>query len=203
MKDKHHDNKRIKLDDLKKEVHFKVPDQYFDELPQMIQSRIIEERAQKQSILAFIFGKRSLRLAISLASFVLLIIAGIVFLNPSKEPTNEDCNQTLACVSAKEIKTYYEEEYETSEEELIEFAVDNFDNIDLEALSGTPIKDEIIVPENENTDNLPEPTIDQEIEKEILDEIDLEEDYNDFDLELDDIDDEFLDEIDLDDINTL
>jgi len=62
---------RIRLDDLKKETPFSVPDGYFEKLPQIIQSRIVSEPV-RQPLIRWSW-QRSLGLVSAMAMIFVLI----------------------------------------------------------------------------------------------------------------------------------
>ena len=65
------DKKRIRLDDLKREAPFSVPEGYFDKLPQMIQARIPAEPVRKP--LVSWSWQRSVGLAAASALILVLV----------------------------------------------------------------------------------------------------------------------------------
>lgn len=71
----------IDLDQLNKEEHYKIPDGYFDQLPNQIMNNIRKEKRHKRNLWIS-----------SVAVVALLIICGTIFINYNKEEalTNSD-----------------------------------------------------------------------------------------------------------------
>lgn len=115
------DNKRIRLDDLKKETPFSVPDGYFDKLPQIIQAKITSEPARKP--LVGWSWQRSVGL-VSAMSLVFLLVWVTV---PERQGALGQA--PLADISDASIISYLEEEdmsyYDLSEHKVVQHAFDN------------------------------------------------------------------------------
>lgn len=114
------DNKRIRLDDLKKEVPFSVPDGYFDKLPQIIQSRIPSEPVRKP-----VFGwswQRSLGLVSAMALILVLVWVTV----PERQGSLGQ--EPLSGVSNASIISYLEDQdmsyYDLSEHKVVQKAFD-------------------------------------------------------------------------------
>ncbi|HEV7383084.1 MAG TPA: hypothetical protein VGN64_24975 [Dyadobacter sp.] len=115
------DNKRIRLDDLKKETPFSVPDGYFDKLPQIIQSRIPSEPVRKPVV------GWSWQRSVALVSAMSLI--GVLVYVTVPERQGALGQAPLADISEASIINYLEEEnisyYDLSEHKVVQHAFDN------------------------------------------------------------------------------
>jgi len=110
------------LEDIPKNHPFKVPDDYFDRLPGIIQSRIAAESGVRES-------KPYFRYALQYALPVILIaIAAVFYLKPS---TQQNADSLLSSVSTDELVAYLEES-EMTTDELIESA--DFDSESVDAI---------------------------------------------------------------------
>jgi len=119
----------MKIDDINKKNIHKVPEGYFDQLPQQIQARIAEQNAtKKQFWLAY-----NLKYAIPIV--LLLVVVAISIFNLSNESSPEEL---LAEVSTEELILYLEDSDMTTEE-LIE-AID-YESIEIEFDNETDIID--------------------------------------------------------------
>jgi len=113
----------MKLDDIDKKDPFKVPDRYFDELPERIQSRI---RRKGQSRWSWGISFPSVvRLALPVAA---VILVAIYFGFPGKDTPAETLSyrEMIDDVSTEDLIAYLENS-EISAEEIIE-------TVDVEAL---------------------------------------------------------------------
>jgi len=111
-----------KLEDIPKNHPFKVPEDYFNRLPAMIQSRIAGESDVKET-------KPYFRYALQYALPVILIaIAAVFYLRPTEQP---DADRLLATVSTDELVAYLEQS-EMSTDELLENM--DFDSESIEAI---------------------------------------------------------------------
>ena len=115
----------MKLEDIPKKNAFKVPEGYFDELPQIIQSRIAKKEAWPAGIPSFRWAWRYALpvLAVCLALFFLLRPSG-----PGATP-----EELLASVDEEALATYLMESDLTTEE-LLDMA--SLDEADINALNG-------------------------------------------------------------------
>lgn len=104
----------MKLEDINKKNIHKVPEGYFDELPQMIQSKIAEQNVITsgtfQRSKAFRYG---FQLALPVAILLMVVGYFAFFNNTSAELSPEDM---LAEVSTDELVDYLEESEITTEE---------------------------------------------------------------------------------------
>ncbi len=96
------DDKRIRLEDLKRETPFSVPDDYFDKLPQMIQSRIVSEPARKPLI------GWSWQRSAALVSAMSLIFVLVWFTVPERQGALGE--EPLANISDASIVAYLQEQ---------------------------------------------------------------------------------------------
>ncbi len=186
-------NKRIKIEDIDNQVNFDIPEGYFDKLPAIIQSRIIEETG-KQNI--FHTLKKSFtnpfKLGIGIATATCIVLA-FYYLKP--ETKNQNGCYDLACIPVEEIKSYYsEQQYLLEEEDIIDAAIDNYEELDLKEFemletTGTKLNTDYhqkITPQNSPSKEIIIEELD--INNTFEDEIELEEDFID-ELELEDLND--------------
>ncbi|GGM99800.1 hypothetical protein GCM10010967_37250 [Dyadobacter beijingensis] len=114
------DKKRIRLDDLKRETPFKVPEGYFDNLPQMIQSRIPAEPERKP--LVSWSWQRSVGLVA--ASALILVLVWVTV--PERQGSLGQ--EPLSGISNASIISYLEEQdisyYDLSEHKVVQKAFD-------------------------------------------------------------------------------
>jgi len=114
------DNKRIRLDDLKKETPFSVPDGYFDKLPQIIQSRIVSEPARKPLV------GWSWQRSASLVSAMALILVLVWVTVPERQGALGE--GPLTDISDASIVAYLEDQdisyYDLSEHKVVQKAFD-------------------------------------------------------------------------------
>ncbi|ACT94148.1 hypothetical protein [Dyadobacter fermentans] len=114
------DKKRIRLDDLKRETPFTVPEGYFDKLPQMIQSRIPAEPVRKP--LVSWSWQRSVGLAA--ASALILVLVWVTV--PERQGSLGQ--EPLSGISNASIISYLEEQdlsyYDLSEHKVVQKAFD-------------------------------------------------------------------------------
>jgi hypothetical protein len=115
------DNKRIRLDELKKETPFSVPDGYFDELPQIIQAKITSEPIRKPLV------GWSWQRSVALVSAMSLVFILVWVTVPERQ--GELGQGPLADISESSIISYLEEEdinyYDLSEHKVVQSAFDN------------------------------------------------------------------------------
>lgn len=131
------DKKRIRLDDLKRETPFSVPEGYFDKLPQMIQSRIPAEPVRKP--LVSWSWQRSVGLAA--ASALLLVLVWVTV--PERQGSLGQ--EPLSGISNASIVTYLEDQdisyYDLSEHKVVQKAFES-DSTVLNYLDG--LEDDIL-----------------------------------------------------------
>jgi len=111
---------RIRLDDLKRETPFSVPEGYFEKLPQIIQSRIPSEYVQKSR-----FGW-SWQRSVSLVSAMALILVLVWVTVPERQGSLGQ--EPLSEVSDESIVNYLEDQnisyYDLSEHNVVQKAFD-------------------------------------------------------------------------------
>jgi len=107
----------MKLEDIKKKNIHKVPDEYFDKLPQIIQSKAINSKNSAVSL----YGS----LKYALPAVIILAIT-VYFTLFNRTETTVSPEEMLAEVSTKELILYLEDS-EISTEEIIE-------SIDMESI---------------------------------------------------------------------
>jgi hypothetical protein len=143
------DKKRIRLDDLKRETPFSVPEGYFDKLPQMIQSRIPAEPVRKP--LVSWSWQRSVGLAA--ASALILVLVWITV--PERQGSLGQ--EPLNGISNASIITYLEDQdisyYDLSEHKVVQKAFES-DSTVLNYLDG--LEDDILRQQLEDSMVAPE-----------------------------------------------
>lgn len=111
---------RIRLDDLKRETPFSVPDGYFEKLPQIIQSRIPLEKTGKSS-----YGW-SWQRSVALVSAMALILVLVWVTVPERQGSLGQ--EPLSEVSDASIVNYLEDQnisyYDLSEHNVVQKAFD-------------------------------------------------------------------------------
>ncbi|NIJ53502.1 hypothetical protein [Dyadobacter arcticus] len=114
------DKERIRLDDLKREVPFSVPEGYFDQLPQIIQSRIPLEPVRRPVI------SWSWQRVTGLVAAMALILMLVWVTVPERQGSLGQ--EPLSGVSNASIIDYLEEEnisyYDLSEHKVVQKAFD-------------------------------------------------------------------------------
>lgn len=126
-----------KLEDIPKHNPFSVPDGYFDKLPGVIQARVAEGHARKESRPFFQYA---LRVALPVAA---VVITAILYFTPS---ANGNYHEILASVETEQLTAYLEESDITVDEVLDATELDPesveaieaevyFNDIDIENLS--------------------------------------------------------------------
>jgi hypothetical protein len=114
------DKERIRLEDLKREVPFSVPEDYFDKLPQIIQSRIPSEPVRKP-IINWTW-QRSAGLVSAMALILMLVWVTV----PERQGSLGQ--EPLSNVSNASIINYLEDEnisyYDLSEHKVVQKAFD-------------------------------------------------------------------------------
>ena len=135
------------LSSLKKENHFSVPGNYFDEFPMKLKSRIDEQAGTSKNFsFAWLF---SYKILAPIGTCIVIILAGFFFYNPSQsiaieELTAEEIIQSIEYYGYHNVddellaELYYSDEAEDTqrnattdeftEEELIDYLLDQ--NID-------------------------------------------------------------------------
>jgi hypothetical protein len=131
------DKKRIRLDDLKRETPFSVPEGYFDKLPQMIQARIPAEPVRKP--LVSWSWQRSVGLAA--ASALILVLVWVTV--PERQGSLGQ--EPLSGISNASIISYLEDQdisyYDLSEHKVVQKAFES-DSTVLNYLDG--LEDDIL-----------------------------------------------------------
>jgi hypothetical protein len=117
-----------KLEDISKNHPFKVPEDYFDQLPGVIQSRVAEKSNVKEV-------KPYFRYALQYAlPVVVLVVVAIIYLIPTN-PKSVD--SLLASVTTEELVAYLEQSEITTEEllESMDLNIENVEAIESEVYS--------------------------------------------------------------------
>jgi hypothetical protein len=104
-----------KLEDIPKNHPFKVPEDYFDKLSGVIQSRIAEQTGAKEAKPYF---RYTLQYALPV---IILAVVAIVYLVPGK---SQDVDTLLASVSTEELVAYLEDSELTTDDLLDEMNLD-------------------------------------------------------------------------------
>jgi len=121
MKDRKENTKpTFKLDTLDKKEVFKVPEDYFLNLPTIIQARVIKPEKNEQSLISWSFG---LKYALPVAT--LIIVA--VYLVIGFETKKLDVQAILDEVSTEELISYLDESDLSTDELLSMIDLDDFD----------------------------------------------------------------------------
>ena len=114
------DKNRIRLDDLKKETPFSVPDGYFEKLPQIIQSRIVSEPVRRPLI------RWSWQRSLGLVSAAAMIFVLIWVTVPERQGSLGQ--EPLSDISDASIVDYLEDQnisyYDLSEHKVVQKAFD-------------------------------------------------------------------------------
>ncbi|MGK7395265.1 MAG: hypothetical protein ACNS62_11880 [Candidatus Cyclobacteriaceae bacterium M3_2C_046] len=121
MKDRH---KHIKLNQLPKDTPFKVPEQYFEELPQHIQSRVNQPRNELGLIFSTVL---SLKFMVPVLLLLAISVVWINWDNTNNLPTEE----LLAQVDDEAIIRYLQMN-DLNTDQLIQDIVNNNLELDLE-----------------------------------------------------------------------
>lgn len=135
------------LEDIPKNHPFKVPEDYFDRLPGVIQSRIAEGTEIKES-------KPYFRYAMQYALPVLVLaVAALFYFRP--EPI-EDADSLLASISTEELVAYLEQSDMTTDEliEAMAFDEENAEAIESEVYFNFDLDENNIDELNTELDNL-------------------------------------------------
>jgi len=120
---------KFKLEELKKEQIFQAPKGYFNDLPQVIQARVLEENSKRQPI-QIILPKMALRYA--LPALLLLLAVTFVLMNDSSKDLEPSA--LIAQVDDETILYYLENEIDLTTNEILEsvpdlYLEDEFGNI--------------------------------------------------------------------------
>ncbi len=144
----------MKLEDLKKENVFKVPEGYFEDLPMRIQSRI-QSGIPVERIP--VFRRNVFKYAVSLAAMVLIVLVVLKFY--TRQPSPE---KLLSQVPTEALISYLETS-DITEDEL-------FDNVNSSMMSGDLL--------NDNNDlDFDSPGLSPDDINHILNSIDTTDDY--------------------------
>ena len=131
------DKKRIRLDDLKRETPFSVPEGYFDKLPQMIQARIPAEPVRKPIV------SWSWQRSVGLAAASALILVLVWVTVPERQGSLGQ--EPLSGISNASIIIYLEDQdisyYDLSEHKVVQKAFES-DSTVLNYLDG--LEDDIL-----------------------------------------------------------
>jgi len=136
------DKNRIRLDDIKKDMPFSVPEGYFEKLPQIIQSRITSEPSRKP--LVGWSWQRSMALVSAMAIIFVLVWVTV----PERQGSLGQ--EPLSGVSDASIVAYLEEQninyYDLSEHKVVQKAFETDSTIlnYLDGMDSDFIRDQII-----------------------------------------------------------
>ena len=150
MKEKHNHNKPIiKLDELPKKQVYSVPDDYFKELPSIIQARAVEQEPTKTPA---ILWSSALRYALPVIALIMML----VYFGTRLNNNDIDIQAMLDDIPTEELVSYLTESEITTEEllsliDVNELDVDGMVDEDIELLNDSEW-DEIMeeYPEYEN-----------------------------------------------------
>lgn len=117
-------HKKIKLEELPKEVPFSTPDNYFEALPQQVQNRLPQQAAPWWQVLLGWWQQPAYRF--SSVAAVLVLAAGLWWLWPGASNTSGGNNtqELLAQVSQEEMLSYLEASNVSVEEVVNTFDLD-------------------------------------------------------------------------------
>lgn len=130
----------MKLEDINKTNIHKVPDGYFEELPQIIQARVNHGKPHRQRLVI-----ASLQYALPV--LLLLVVAIYWVLYTPTEPT-VSAEELLAQVSTDELINYLDDSDMTTDEILANVDLGSLDDIEFES-SDTQLLDGIDVSDND------------------------------------------------------
>jgi len=116
-----HRNKKIRLDDIRKESIYKVPSRYFVELPGIIQARIQKGQGETQRSSLPIFNWK---IAFATATLLLTVVFYALFRGNSEAISPEEI---LAQVSIEDIIEYLDFSEITTEDILAELTLEEAD----------------------------------------------------------------------------
>jgi hypothetical protein len=144
----------MKLDDLKKENVFKVPDRYFSELPGKIQSRIPSKRPARRPVFTW-------NLALKMVPTMAAVLLILYFVLPKSQKI-QDPVELIAMVDTEDVIAYLELTDITTDE-IIE-------GLDLASLDLELDLEDSFLPNNDemNEDDLDKFIEDLELESELL-----------------------------------
>ena len=110
MKEKHNHNKPIfKLDELPKKQVYSVPDDYFKELPSIIQARAVEQEKTKTPV---ILWSATLRFALPVIALVMML----VYFGTRLNNDDIDIQAMLDDIPTEELVSYLTESEITTDE---------------------------------------------------------------------------------------
>ena len=148
------DKRKIKIDELKKDNVFKVPDGYFEELPSIIQARVTNPRPDTVSW----YGQPAMRWSLVAASLLLFTIYITVF-RTGEEAINAE--SLIAEVNTEDLIAYLEYSDLTTEELIAGVGIENIYIEDIE--TEDQLLEDIEIIELESLDLLEEIDVSQEL----------------------------------------
>ena len=123
--ERHSESKKpFKLDELSKENMFTVPDDYFEELPGIIQSRVTESPAKQNWWQVAFTPASSWKMALAVAVVALILVFSGVF---EKTGYTGSVEEMLAEVSLEDLIEYVEYSEISTEEILAELDLSEYD----------------------------------------------------------------------------
>lgn len=129
-----------KLEDIEKKQIFKVPDDYFDKLPQIIQSRTTVKTKNKSAINLY-----ALWYAVPAVVFAM---ASILWFYQTKQTPIINIDSMLATVQTEDLVSYLDDSDLTTDEvlESVEFNNEDVDEIEISALEDLQVtKDDLLL----------------------------------------------------------
>ncbi|MDA0195397.1 MAG: hypothetical protein O2887_12690 [Bacteroidetes bacterium] len=149
------DKQKIKIDDLKKENIFKVPDRYFEELPSLIQARVLAQAGSKQGW----FVLPSVRWAVIATPVLAVIMYFVIFRGPVEQtPVNIDA--ILAQVETNDLIAYLEDSDMTDAELISGLALESFE---IDEITDELYLEDIDISDLESIDLLEDIDVSQEL----------------------------------------
>jgi len=116
------DKQKIKINELKKGNIFKVPNGYFEELPSLVQARVLEHAGSKQGWLSL----PSVRWAAVATPALAVIMYFVIFKGPV-EPTPVNIDDLLAQVETNDLIACLEDSDLTDAELISGLALESFE----------------------------------------------------------------------------
>lgn len=134
------EKRKISIEDLEKKQVFKVPDGYFEQLPELIRDNV---QVQKPGFSLFPFPAVA-RYGMALISLCLIVVAGYFLNKPAARQVPPE--QILSQVSGKEIIQYLQQT-ELSQYDLVEKATEADIILENKALEEVDISQDMILEE--------------------------------------------------------
>lgn len=115
--------KKIKLDDIKKENIFQTPPEYFEDLPSIIQARIVKEKPH--AWYSSLFSLPAMKLAIPAMLILLVFVFRGQLFSPEHIDVELSSTELIEELSTDEMYAYLMEHTDVTHEDLLEVALEN------------------------------------------------------------------------------